>query len=182
MFGTITIVLAAAALGAAVFVIVRVSKIHELVMDLGRRVLDSQDIGRITEAVSKAETFESRVAGCERKADECQKQLAENKTTLSELAGKAGSVEQAARKNEDSLAELVPNIKALADEIQTLKKFQTATEKVHSLLLSALTDMQATLTPREGLVTPLDAARPKETQEGPGEWWQAGDNGNITNE
>lgn len=181
MFGTIAIVLAAAALGAAGFAIMRASKMNANVMDLGRRVLDSQDISRITEAVSKAETFESRIAGSERKAEDCQKQLAEQKTKLSELAAKAESAEQAGKKNETCLAELIPNVKALADEIQTIKKFQSATEKVHDLIRSALSDVQSSITPRDSFVTPLDAAKPKEACDGPGEWWQAGDNGNITN-
>lgn len=191
MFSTITIVLALLALGAAIFAIVWASKVNGYLSDLGRRVLDSQDIERIYAAASKTETFESRMAGCERKADECQKQLAENKTKLSELAAKTDkvgeltaktdSVEQTAKKNETCLAELVPNIKALADEIQTIKKFQAATEKVHSLLLSALTDLQASMTPHEGLGTASEAAKPQEASEGPQEWWQAGGEANPMN-
>jgi chromosome segregation ATPase len=172
MLGTMTIVLALLALAAAVFAIGWLSKVNGHLSELGRRVLDSQDIGRINEAASKTETFESRMAGCERKADEGQKQLVENKTKLNELAAKAGSVEQTAKKNEACLTELVPNIKALADEIQTIKKFQTATEKVHSLIQSALTDMQASMNHPEGLGTALEAAKPKEASEGPEEWWQ----------
>lgn len=181
MFGTITIVLALSALGAAIFAVVWVSKVNRYLSELGRRVLDSQDIGRINEAANKTETFESRMAGCERKAEENQKQLAENKTKLSELAARAGSIEQMARKNEACLTELVPNIKALADEIQTMKKFQTATEKVHSLIQAAFSDMQASMTPHGGPGTTLQDALPKEASEGPQEWWQAGDDRNPMN-
>ena len=181
MFGKMTIVFALSALGEAIFGIVRMSKVNAHLMDLGRRVLDSQDIGRIYDAANKTESFESRMAGCERKAEESQKQLAENKTKLSELAAKAGSVEETAKKNEACLAELIPNIKALADEIQTMKKYQAATEKVHSLLLSALTDMQASMSLNEGLGTTLEAAKPKDAPQGPEEWWQAGDNENPMN-
>lgn len=181
MLSTITIVLALSALGAAIIAIGWLSRVNRHLLELGRRVLDSQDIGRINEAASKTETFESRMAGCERKADESQKQLAENKTKQSELAARAGSIEQMAKKNEACLTELVPDIKALADEIQTMKKFQTATEKVHSLILGALTDMQASMTPHGGLGASLDAAKPKDAPQGPEEWWQAGDDANPMN-
>jgi chromosome segregation ATPase len=176
MFGTTTIVvLALLALAAAALAIGWLSRVNRHLSELGRRVLDSQDIGRINEAANKTETFESRMAGCERKADEGQKQLVEYKTKLSELTTKLGSVEQMTKKNEACLAELIPNVKALADEIQTIKKFQTATEKVHGLILTAFTDMQASMTPHEGLRTPLEAAEPKEASEGPQEWWQVGE-------
>ncbi len=176
MLGTMTIVLLALlALAAAVFAIGWLSRINKHLSELGRRVLDSQDIGRINEAANKTESFESRMAGCEHKAGESQNQLVEHKTKLSELAAKLGSVEQMANKNETCLAEIIPNIKALADEIQTIKKFQVATEKVHSLILAALTDMQASMAPHEGLGTTLEAAKPKEASEGPEEWWQSGD-------
>ncbi len=163
------------ALAAAVFAIAWLTRVNKHVLELGRRVLESEDIGRINEAANKTETFESRMAGCERKASESQNQLAEFKTKLSELATKLGSVEQMANKNEACLTELVPNVKALADEIQTIKKFQAATEKVHSLIQAALTDMQAGMSLNEGLGTTLQAAKPKEVSEGPQEWWQAGD-------
>ncbi len=176
MFSTITIVLALVALAAAAFAIVQLRTVSWHLSDLGRRVLDSQDIGRISAAAEKVETFESRMAGCERNADESQKQLAEFKTKVSELAAKAGAAEQIARRNEASLAELVPNIKALADAIQTIKKFQTATEKVHSMIQAALSDMQTSTAPADGLGTPAEAAKPAEASEGPQEWWQAGEN------
>ena len=175
------IFLASLALAAAVFAVGWLSRVNKHLSELGRRVLDSQDIGRINEAANKTETFESRMVGCERKADEGQKQLAEFKTKLSELTTKAGSVEQMAKKNEACLTEIIPNVKALADEVQTIKKFQVATEKVHSLILTALTDMQASMTAHEGLGTMLEAAKPREASEGPQEWWQVGDDRTAVN-
>lgn len=193
MFNTMTIVLLASALAAAVFAIGWLLKVNKHLSDLGRRVLASQDIGRINEAANKTETFESRMAGCERKADESQKQLMEYKTKLSaiadklgaseqkmasfevrfdELAAKLGSVEQMATKNEACFDEMIPNIKALADEIQAIKKFQMATEKVHSLIQTAFTDMQASVPADEDLVTMPQAAKPQEASEGPQEWQQ----------
>ena len=175
-----TILLASAALAAAAFAVVWLRQVRQQVLDLGRRVLESQDIGRINEAANKTETFESRMAGCERKASENQNQLAEFKTRLSELAARLGSVEQTANKNETGFAELVPNVKALADEIQTIKRFQAATEKIHSLIQAAFTDMQAGMPSHEDFGT-LGAAESKEASEGPQEWWQAGDDKTALN-
>jgi len=165
------------------------------------RVLESQDVGKIKEAANKTGSFESRVAGCEQKADESKNQLAEHKTRLNELADKLEaseqkmpsfetrfdelstkleSVEQMTNKNEDGLAQTVPNIKALADEIQSLKMFQIAAEKTRSLILDAFNDMQTGKLPEEVLGTmPEDAkteeempedAKTEETLEGLEEW------------
>lgn len=190
MLNSITIVLALLALAAAVVAIGWLSRVNKHLSELGRRVLESQDIGRIKEAANKTESFESRMAGCEHKADENQNQLAEYKTKLSELAAKLGaseqktasfevrfdelatklgSVEQMANKNEASLTEAIPSIKALADETQTLQQFQTATEKAHSLILDAFTDMRASMPHGEGLGTTPETAKPEETSQGPEE-------------
>jgi septal ring factor EnvC (AmiA/AmiB activator) len=193
MFNTITIALflALIALAAAVVAIGWLLRVSKNLSELGMRVLESQDIGRINEAANKTASFESRMAGCEHKANESQNQLAEHKTKLSELADKLGasgqkmasfevrfdelatkleSVEQMANKNEAGLAEVIPSIKALADEIQTLQKFQTATEKARSLILDAFTDMQANMPLEEGLGTTPETAKPDETSQGPEDW------------
>ncbi|MGB2861705.1 MAG: hypothetical protein WBC05_00135 [Sedimentisphaerales bacterium] len=192
MFNTITIVfLALLALAVAVVAIGWLLRVSKHLSELGRRVLESQDIGRIKEAANKTESFESRMAGCEHKADESQNQLAEHKTKLSELAATMGaseqkmasfearfdelaakleSVEQMANKNEAGLAEAIPSIKALADEIQTLQKFQTATEKARSLILAAFTDMRASMPPEESLGTTPETAKPEEASQEPEEW------------
>ncbi len=169
------------ALAAAAFAIAWLTRVNQHVLELGRRVLESEDIGRINDAANKIETFQSRMAACEHKASESQKELAEFKIKLNELTAKLGTVEQTAKQNEACVTELIPNVKALADEVQTIKKFQTATEKVHSLIQAALTDMQAGMSFNEGLKTTLQAAKPKEASEGPEEWWQAGDDKNATN-
>lgn len=192
MFNTITIVfLALLALAVAVVAIGWLLRLSKHMSELGKRVLESQDIGRIKEAVNKTESFESRMAGCEHKADESQNQLAEHKTKLSELADKLGaseqkmasfevrfdelatklgSVEQMANKNETSLTEAIPSIKALADEIQTLQKFQTATENTRSLILAAFTDMQASMPHEESLGTTPETAKPEEASQETEEW------------
>jgi len=169
MFSTI---LGLLALAAAAFALVWLRQVTQHVLELGRRVLESQDIGRINDAASRVETFESRMAGCERKAAENQKQLAEYNARLSELVAKLGSVEQTANKNEAGFAELVPNVKALADEVQTIKRFQAATEKIHSLVQAAFSDLQASTPASEDFGMPPGAAKPKEASEGPQDWWQ----------
>jgi septal ring factor EnvC (AmiA/AmiB activator) len=190
MFDAITItliLLTLSALAAAVFAMVWLSKVKNNLSELGMRVLESQDVGKIKEAANKTDSFESRVAGCEQKADESNNQLAEQKTKLNELADKIEaseqkkasfearfdelftkleSVEQMTNKNEDGLAQTVPNIKALADEIQSLKMFQIATEKTRGLIIDAFNDMQAGKLPEEVLGTmPEDAKTEEEMPE-----------------
>jgi septal ring factor EnvC (AmiA/AmiB activator) len=191
MLNTTTIFFVALlALAAAGVAIVWISKLSKHLSELGRSVLESQDIGRIKEAANKIESFDSRMAGCEHKADESQNHLTEHKTKLSELAAKLEaseqktasfdvrfdelatkleSVEQMANKNEAGLAEAIPSIKALADEIQILQKFQTATEKSHSLIQAAFTDMQASIPPEESLGTTPETTKPEEASQEPEE-------------
>jgi len=158
-------------------------KVKRSLSELGMRVLESQDVGKIKEAANKAGTFESRVAGCEQKTDESKNQIAENKTKLNELAdklraseeklpsfearfneisNKLESVEQKTSKNENNLAQIIPTIKALADEIQNLKIFQSATEKVRGRILDAFNDMQVSMPSNEGFVTPLEFPAPED--------------------
>lgn len=186
MFNAITIVLmllTLSAVGAAGYAILYLSKVKKDLMDLGMRVLESQDIGKIKEAANKTDTFESRLAGFEQKTEESKNQFSEQKTKLDELVGKIGaseqkvgsfdarfnelstkleSVEQKTSKNENDLAQTVPNIKALADEIQNLKIFQAATEKTHNLIVDAFNDMQAGVPSNEGFVTPPKNPTPEE--------------------
>ena len=188
MFDTITIaliLLTLSALAAAAFAIIRLTSVNKHLSELGMRVLESHDVGKIKEAANKAESFESRLAGFEQKADESKNQLVEHKTKLNELSDKlgaseqktasfearfeelstkTGSVEQMASKNEDGLAQTVPNIKALADEIQNLKMFQIATEKARSLILDAFSNMQAGTPPEEFLGTMPQDEMPEEAK------------------
>jgi chromosome segregation ATPase len=213
MFDTITIVLVLltlSALAAAGFAIVSLSKVKNNLSELGMRVLESEDVGKIKEAANKTGSFESRLAGFEQKADESKNQLAELKTKLNELnehkaehktrinefadklraseqkiasleglldelSTKLGSVEQMVGRNEDGLAQTVPNIKALADEIQGIKKFQTAIEKVHSLIQCAITDMQESMSPKEGLETMPQDTTPEDALKRLEEWQQEDD-------
>ena len=187
MFDTITIVLVLltlSAVAAAGYAILYLSKVKRSLSELGMRVLESQDIGKIKDAANKTDSFESRLAGSEQKADEGRNQLNEQKTKLNELADKFGaseqkigsfdarfnelstkleSVEQKISKNENDLAQTVPNIKALADEIQKLKIFQAVTEKTRNIILDAFNDMQASRPPEEDMVTIPQAANTEDT-------------------
>jgi septal ring factor EnvC (AmiA/AmiB activator) len=186
MTDTISIVLVLltlSAVGAAGFAVLYLSKVKRNLSELGMRVLESQDIGKIKEAANKTDTFESRLAGSEQKADEGRNQLNEQKTKLNELADKLRaseekissfearfnelstkleSVEQKTSKNENDLAQTVPNIKALADEIQNLKIFQSATEKVRSQIIDAFNDMQTVMPSDEGLMAQPKIPTPEE--------------------
>ena len=195
MSDTITIVLVLltlSAVGAAGFAVLYLSRVKRNLSELGMRVLESQDIGKIKEAANKTDTFESRLAGWEQKAQESKNLLAEHKTKLNELADnleasqvkmaslearlnelttRLESVEQKTSKNENDLAQTVPNIKALADEIQSIKMFQTATEKIHGLIQSAFSDMhtsmptndmQASMPPEQVLTTTPEDTTPQE--------------------
>lgn len=182
MFNTMTIVLVVltlSAVGAAGFAVAMLSKVKRGLQDLGMRILESQDIGKIKDAANKTGTFESRLASSEQKADETKNHLAEYKTKLDELDGKLtaseqkitsfdarfeelstklASLEQMVNRNENGLAQTVPNIKALADEIQNLKMFQTATEKARSTIVDAFNDMQVNIPSHENPVTEPEKA------------------------
>jgi len=186
MFDAITIVLILLTLSAvavAGYAVMYLSKVKRDLMELGMRVLESQDVGKIKEAANKTDSFESRLAGSEQKADEGRNQLNEQKTKLDELAGKLGAseqkvgsfetrfnefsnkletVEQKIKKNESDLAQTVPNIKVLADEIQKLKVFQAATEKAHNLIVDAYNDLQAGKASNEDFVTQPEIQTPNE--------------------
>jgi len=190
MLNSITTILGLLGLAAAVIALGWLSIIKKNLSELGMKILESEDIGRIKEAANKTESFESRVAGCEHQADENKNQLAEYKTKLSELsaklreseqktasyevrcdelAGRLESVKEMTNNNGTSLSQTIPSIKALADEIQAIKKFQTATEKAHSLIQAAFTDMQTSMPSEEELGTTSENAVPEETSQGPEE-------------
>lgn len=61
---------------------------------LGKRVLESEDIGRVVQVADKAASFESRLTDCESKANEGKDQLAEQGAKISELTNKHATVEQ----------------------------------------------------------------------------------------
>lgn len=226
MFDMITIVLFVLALISLVVAVVAIgwlSIVRKHLSALGMRVLESEDIRRIIQAADKTESFESRMTGCENKADESQNQLSELQTKLSEIAAKLGageqmmdrhtadlaktsekmasfelrfdefennvgdklnklleyetkvnelatkleSIEEMVNSNGAGLAEADRSIKALTDEIESLKEFQTTTEKTHSLIQAAFTDTRASIPHEEGLGITSETAKPEETSQEP---------------
>lgn len=93
----ISLVVAAVALGW-------LSLVSKHLSVLGKRVLESEDIGRIIQAADKTASFESRLAGCQSKVDESQNQLAELQTKLSEIATKQGAADQMMDRHTTDLA------------------------------------------------------------------------------
>jgi chromosome segregation ATPase len=150
MLGMITESLALISLVAAGAAIVWLSTVRKQLSALGKRILESEDIGKILQAAEKVGTYESRISSCENKTGESQKQLSELQTKVNESASKIESNITKSAMNENGLAEIVPSIKNLAEEIQNLQKFQTATKKTHSLIQAAFTDMGARMSFEEG--------------------------------
>jgi len=216
VLAVISLVVAAVAIGWISLVSSRLSA-------LGRKVLASEDIGRVIQAADKTDSFESRLTGCKSKADESQNQLAELQTKLSEIAVKLGafgqmmdrlttdltttsektasfelrfdgfendfreklnqllqfetkvnelasnlrSIEGKVNNNGSGLAQADRSIKALTDEIESLKEFQTTTEKTHRLLQAAFTDTRTSMPHEEGLSITSETARLEETLQEP---------------
>lgn len=170
-------VLGLLSLAAAVAALVWLAKLRKLLSVLGQRVLESEDIGKILQAAEKVGVYESRISGCEGKTDENKKQLAEHEmklnhlaaleTKVNELAVRLQSVEQVSGRNEADLAKAGQNIKTVTDEIQILQKFQTVTEKTHSLIQAAFTDMSAGMSSMEASHAEPQIADPQEASQAP---------------
>jgi vacuolar-type H+-ATPase subunit I/STV1 len=180
MLGLITtslFLLALLSLAAAGIAIGWLVKLRRNLSVLGQRVLESEDIGKIIQAAEKVGFYESRITGCEGKTDESKKQIAEHETKLNqlvqletkvnELAARMQSVERIADRNEADLAKVDQNIKAMMDEIEILQKFQTVTEKTHSLIQAAFADMGAGISFDKGREIKPQIAEPQESSHGP---------------
>jgi len=123
----------------------------------------------LAEASEKMVSFESRMAGCENRTEQSENKLSEHETKVNELATKLEAVEQMLGEHAAGLAEANGSMKVLADGIQSLEEFQTATEKTRTLILAAFNDMRASMPPEECLGTRVDTAEPEETSQGPEE-------------
>ena len=146
------------------------TKLRELAANLGATEQMANRNGTGLAGVSeKMSSFESRLVRCENRAEQSQDQLVDHEKRGNELATKLGSVEQMADNIGADLAEANRSIKALADEIQSLRKFQTATQKACSLILAAFPDMRANVPPEEGLGTTPETATPEESSQAPQE-------------
>jgi len=106
MTSTVSVSIAVCALLAGIAAIVWLSKLNKRMTGLGRRLLESEDVGKIKEAAQRAASFEARMVGCENIANQNQSQLEEHKTRLSELAEKAGTTEHTVNRNAAGLGEV----------------------------------------------------------------------------
>jgi chromosome segregation ATPase len=95
--GLISLILAVVAIGW-------LSIVSKHLSSLGKRVLESEDIGRVIQAADKTGSFESRIAGCENKTNESQNKLAEHEKKLYELIDKLGASEQMINRHAVDLA------------------------------------------------------------------------------
>ncbi|MHC4371524.1 MAG: hypothetical protein ACYSW8_28240, partial [Planctomycetota bacterium] len=162
MISTLSFVLALLSLAAAAVAVVWLQKLSKHMSDLGRRILESEEIEKIITASHKTMTFESRMSECESKTDMAQKQLASHEKKLSELFVSGGTVAKTVDKHSTDLAEDNKNIKALTNDMVRLKKFQAATEMTRTLVLAAFNAVQEG-TPSED--SPSVASQAAETEE-----------------
>jgi chromosome segregation ATPase len=124
----------------------------------------SADLAKVSE---KTASFEHRFNEFESSVDEKLNRLLELEAKANELTARLESIEQIANRNEAGLAQVDRSIKALTDEIGILQKFQTATEKAHSLIQAAFTDMQTSMPSEEAQEITSEIAEPEEISQGP---------------
>lgn len=124
----------------------------------------SADLARISE---KTASFEHRFDEFESDVGEKLNRLPELETKANELTARLESIEQIANRNQAGLAQVERSIKALTDEIGILQKFQTATEKAHSLIQAAFTDMQTSMPSGEAQEITSEIAEPEDISQGP---------------
>ena len=126
----------------------------------------------LSEVSEKTVSLESRMAGCEDRTEQSENKLSEHGTKLNELASKLEAVERMLEEHATGLAQASQSMKVVADEIQSLEEFQTATEKARNLILTAFNDMHASMPPEEFLETSVDTAETGETSPEPkqGQW------------
>jgi chromosome segregation ATPase len=80
------------------------SMISKHLSGLGKRVLESEDVGRVIQAADNTASFESRISDCERSRNESQDKLAEHETKLNEVTDKQGTAQQIINRHAADLA------------------------------------------------------------------------------
>ena len=80
------------------------SMVSKHLSDLGKRVLESEDVGRVIQAADNTASFESRISDFEKNNNESQNQLAEHETKLNEITDKQGAVQQIINRHAADLA------------------------------------------------------------------------------
>jgi chromosome segregation ATPase len=97
-------ILAFASLVVAAIAIGWLSMVSKHLSDLGKRVLESEDVGKVIQAADNTASFESRISDCEKNNNESQNQLAEHETKLNEVADKQVAVQQIINRHASDLA------------------------------------------------------------------------------
>lgn len=105
---TLTIVyffaLALISLALATISIVWQLKLRRHLSILGKKILEFEDVKIAIQNTGKKQSFESRIAGCESKADESQNKLAEYEATFDEILSRVREVEEIMKKHAVELA------------------------------------------------------------------------------
>ena len=87
---------------------------------------------------------ESRMTGCEDRAEQSQNQFLESESKANEYATRLESAEHMIDKQAEGLVQANQSMKAAADKIQNLEEFQAATEKFGNSLFAALSNVEGT--------------------------------------
>ncbi len=127
----------------------------------------SEKMASLESRCDSFENFESRFEGFKNNVNEKLNQLPEHETKINELATKLESVEETVNKNGSDLAQDSGSIRTLKEEIESLREFQTATEKARSLILAAFGDMQTSIPREDSPEVVPEAVEPAETSEEP---------------
>jgi chromosome segregation ATPase len=104
MITIVLFILVFASLVVATIAIGWLSMVSKHLSDLGKRVLESEDVGRVIQAADNTASFESRISDCEKNNNESQNQLTEHETKLNEVADKQGAVQQIINRHAADLA------------------------------------------------------------------------------
>jgi chromosome segregation ATPase len=118
-------------------------------------------------ASEKAASFKLRFDEFENNVGDKLNKLLELEAKVNELFTKLESIEQMANDNGSGLAQANRSIEALTDKIEILQKFRTATERTHTLIQAAFTDIRTSMSPEEGQAITSQAPKPEESSQWP---------------
>ena len=104
MITIVLFILAFVSLVVSTIAIGWLSMVSKHLSDLGKRVLESEDVGRVIQAADNTASFESRISDFEKNNNESQNQLAEHETKLNEITDKQGAVQQIINRHAADLA------------------------------------------------------------------------------
>ena len=104
MITIVLFILAFVSLVVSTIAIGWLSMVSKHLSDLGKRVLESEDVGRVIQAADNTASFESRISDFEKNNNESQNQLAEHETKLNEVVDKQGAVQQIINRHAADLA------------------------------------------------------------------------------